>query len=76
MIDCADRPTRARGTSQHVLCPCTKVAPQTPTQTMGRFNAVSTVDHLSGLFKARAFTTCLPSDLRGREARKRQTNNM
>jgi hypothetical protein len=28
-------------------------APQAPTQTMGRYNAVSTVDHLFGLFKVR-----------------------
>jgi hypothetical protein len=46
MIDCTDRPARARGTSEHLLRPCTKVAPKAPTQTMGRFNAVSTVDHL------------------------------
>ena len=76
MIDCTDRPARARGTSEHLLRPCTKVAPKAPTQTMGRFNAVSTVDHLFGLFKVRAFTTCLPCDLIGCEAIKRQTNNM
>jgi hypothetical protein len=72
MIDCMDSPARART----CIAPMYEGCATGPHPGGGRCNAVSTVDQFFGLFKVKAFTACLPCDLRGREARKRQTSNM